>query len=102
MEHKRRLIQKVKIETVQAKVLLELKPCPECGGEMNFYLDCPFGDGNIVNPEICSERCTVSCEALIYCEQCDYEEFVEIFPLSGLPIKERLSKSEFQEKPKWE
>jgi len=101
MEPKRRLIQKVKIETVQAKVLLDLQPCPDCGGEMNFYLDCPFGDGNIVNPEICAERCNVTCEALIYCERCDYEEFVEIFPLSGLPIKERLREEDQAGSSKW-
>lgn len=87
----RQIIQKVKIETVQAKVLLDLSPCPKCNGVLNFYLDCPFGEGNIVNPEICAEKCNVQCEALVYCEGCDYEEFLEIFPKTGLPIKKRLA-----------
>jgi hypothetical protein len=89
MQTKRRLIQKVNIETVQARVLLELAPCPKCGGSLSFYLDCPFGDGNIVNPEICSEKCNVQCEALLYCEECDFEQFIELFPRTGLPIKKK-------------
>lgn len=94
MHNNRRLIQKVKIETVQAKVLLDLKPCPDCAGTLNFYLDCPFGDGNIINPEICSEQCNVRCEALIFCEHCDYEEFIEIFPRSGIPLNSGLKESD--------
>ncbi len=90
MQMNRQIIQKVKIETVQAKVLLDLSPCPKCKCDLSFYLDCPFGEGNIVNPEICSEKCNVQCEALVYCESCDYEEFVEIFPRTGLPLKKGL------------
>ncbi|NHJ85821.1 MAG: hypothetical protein FK734_10185 [Asgard group archaeon] len=87
MQTKRKIIQKVKIETVQAKVLLELSPCPECGGSLAFYLDCPFGDGNIINPEICAEKCNVQCEALVYCDECDFEQFIELLPNTGLPLK---------------
>lgn len=88
---RKKIIQKVNIETVQAKILLDLSPCPKCGGSLNFYLDCPFGEGNIINPEICSEKCNVQCEALVYCEGCDYEEFLEIFPKAGLPVRYRLN-----------
>ena len=90
MYTKKKIIQKVKIETVQAKILLDLAPCPDCTSSLNFYLDCPFGEGNIINPEICAEQCNVQCEALIYCEQCDYEEFIELFPRTGLPLKKGL------------
>ena len=88
-----RIIQKVKIETIQARVLLDLAPCLKCNGTLSFYLDCPFGDANIVNPEICAEKCNVQCEALVYCDNCDYEEFIELFPKTGLPIKKRLSET---------
>jgi len=91
MQTKKKIIQKIKIETVQARVRLDLSPCPGCEGSLNFYLDCPFGDGNIVNPEICAEKCNVQCEALIFCEQCDYEEFVELFPRSGFPLRKGLA-----------
>lgn len=94
MQPRRRVIQKVRIETIQAKVLLDLSPCPECGSSLNFYLDCPFGDGNIVNPEICAEQCNVKCEALVFCEHCDYEEFIELFPRTGLPIKKGLEETD--------
>ncbi|HUU79301.1 MAG TPA: hypothetical protein VMX55_13230 [candidate division Zixibacteria bacterium] len=94
MQVKRSLIQKVKIETVQAKVLLELSPCPKCSGSMSFYLDCPFGEGNLVNPEICAEKCNVNCEALVYCEECDYEEFIDLFPRTGLPLKKGVEDKE--------
>ena len=90
MYSKRKIIQKVNIETVQAKVLLELTPCPKCSGSLSYYLDCPFGEGNIVNPEICTEKCNVQCEALVYCENCEYEEFIELFPRTGIPIKNNL------------
>ncbi|NHJ47961.1 MAG: hypothetical protein FK733_09250 [Asgard group archaeon] len=90
MQKKQRIIQKVKIETIQAKVSLDLAPCPDCRGMLSFYLDCPFGDGNIVNPEICAEQCNIKCEALIYCEHCDYEDFIELFPKSGLPVRKGL------------
>ncbi|NHK30202.1 MAG: hypothetical protein FK730_02545 [Asgard group archaeon] len=90
MRSKRNIIEKVKIETIQAKVTLKLAPCPECGGMLSFYLDCPFGDGNIINPEICTEQCNVKCEALVYCESCDYEDFIELFPKTGLPLKKGL------------
>jgi hypothetical protein len=90
MQNKRKIIQKVKIETIQAKVSLDLAPCPDCNGMLSFYLDCPFGDGNIVNPEICAEQCNFKCEALVYCETCDFEDFIELFPKAGLPIRKGL------------
>ena len=88
------IIQKINIETVQAKVQLKLAPCPKCSGNLSFYLDCPFGDGNIVNPEICSEKCNVHCEALVYCDSCNYEEFLELFPRVGMPIKNGLKEND--------
>ncbi|MEA2071021.1 MAG: hypothetical protein U9O98_06995 [Asgard group archaeon] len=86
MVHKN-LIKRVRIETIQAKVNLDLEICPECGGSLHFYLDCPFGEGNIINPEICMKRCNIACEALVYCENCNFEEFIELFPESGIPFK---------------
>lgn len=89
----KKIVKRINIETVQAKISLDLSPCPECGGILNFYLDCPFSDGNIIIPAICAERCSVQCEALIYCEECDYEEFLELFPQT-----KKVSETEVEEK----
>ena len=94
MQVNKKIIQRVKIETVQAKITLDLSPCQECSSSLNFYLDCPFSEGNIVNPEICSEQCNVRCEALIYCDHCDFEEFIELFPKTGMPIQNRLEEKD--------
>ncbi|TFF97197.1 MAG: hypothetical protein EU547_05000 [Promethearchaeota archaeon] len=94
MSENEKIIKRVNIETVLAKVDLKLSPCPRCGGALSFYLDCPFSDGNIINPEICTEKCNVPCEALVYCEECDFETFVELVPKSGLEVHERRIKEQ--------